>query len=493
MATAPFDRIDAVTNPDNLKWGNSRLGTSATVSYSFLTSIPGYYNDLIPLGAEDPSNNFSSFTSSQKAAVREILDMYSEIANINFVETSAVGDITFGNHSMGEGVGAYAYYPSLERVYDDRIAPLSGDIWVNADREANFTPVKGEWSHLTLIHEIGHALGLKHPGDYNAGGGGTPGPYLPEGEDTHQYSVMSYNSHASYDRNESPVTPMLYDIAAMQYLYGANMNTRTGHDTYTFSTETEIKAIWDAGGWDHFDASNHSQSVTIRLGDGEFSSIGGINNVAIAYGANIESAEGGSADDLLIGNDGDNDLYGNAGDDTLYGLDGEDWLFGGAGNDKLYGGAGNDRLYGISGQDYLNGGAGNDRYYYDYTAGGSLSVSDSSGTDKLVVKSANGVEELGLDASLSEAGLTFSFGNGASLTVEQEEDGAIGIENINIRGLNNGEQGVYRFNSQNLSLLIESMSAVATAGMGGMANGIAMAANSGYQEVLATAWHSKAA
>ena len=156
-----------------------------------------------------------------------------------------------------------------------------------------FTPVEGEWSHLTLIHEIGHALGLKHPGDYNAGGGGTPGPYLPEGEDSHQYSVMSYHSHPSYDRNESPVTPMLYDIAALQRLYGANMTTRTGNDTYTFSTETELKAIWDAGGWDTFDASNHTQSVKIDLGDGHFSSIAGIDNVAIAYGAQIEAARGG--------------------------------------------------------------------------------------------------------------------------------------------------------------------------------------------------------
>ena len=137
---------------------------------------------------------------------------------------------------------------------------------------------------------------------------------------SYQYTVMSYFdesvTHGS-DGAVGPSTPMLYDIAAMQRLYGANMTTRTGDTTYGFNntsgraefgltaaTEQAAFAVWDAGGRDTFDFSGYADRGWIDLREEGFSSVGGLwNNVAIARGVTIEDAIGGSGDDEIRGND----------------------------------------------------------------------------------------------------------------------------------------------------------------------------------------------
>ncbi|PZO38659.1 MAG: hypothetical protein DCF19_15775 [Pseudanabaena frigida] len=322
--------IDALINPGT-KWGNSNVGSPATVSFSFLSSLPSYYSS-----SDEESNNFVPFNAAQKSAARTILSLYSEIANINFVEVSGVGDLTFGTGNFGVDEGAHAYYPSS--------SSYGGDVWFNNYYAYNLTPNSNNYAYTTLIHEIGHALGMKHPGNYNAGGGGTVGPYLPTSEDSEQFTVMSYYD-SNYNYGTHPSSPQLYDIAAMQYLYGANTRTRTGNDTYTFSTTTQVKTIWDAGGIDTINASNQFNSVTINLSSGTFSSIGGTNNIAIAYNCQIENAVGGAGNDYIYGNSLVNVLDGSGG----Y-------------SDYLDGGLGNDILYSTSNKsDSLNGNSGFDQ------------------------------------------------------------------------------------------------------------------------------------
>src|SRR5262249_18034960 len=153
---------------------------------------------------------------------------------------------------------------------------------------------------------------------YNAGGGGTGGPYLPTAEDNHQYTVMSYYSGPTYGGNE-PITPQLYEVAALQYLYGPRTATNNGNDPYTVPTSPQVKTIWDGGGTDVFNASNENQAVTIDLHAGAFSSIAGTNNIAIAYGVTIEGAVGSNYNDTLRANDAGDTLNGGAGNDTLVG------------------------------------------------------------------------------------------------------------------------------------------------------------------------------
>ncbi len=224
---------------------------------------------------------------------------------------------------------------------------------------------------------------MKHPGNYNAGGGGTAGPYLPTGEDSHQYTVMSYYSGPSYGGTE-PITPQLYDVATIQYLYGVNSSTRSGNDTYTFATSLQIKTIWDGGGADTFDASNQTSAVTINLNPGAFSSISGTNNIAIAYGAFIEKAIGTGLNDTLRANDVGGELEGRAGNDTLVGGIAADKLTGGAGKDTLTGGGGADTFVFADGNSSAT--LGQRDLITDFTAG----------TDKL--------DLVGIDADSSVSG-----------------------------------------------------------------------------------------
>jgi Ca2+-binding RTX toxin-like protein len=329
MPTAPSYATSALLSGS--KWGGSTVGNPVTVTYSFLTSLPGYYS------GQDEASNFTPMNAAQRQAARDSFAMFAAVANISFVEVaSAAGSINLGTADLGNGIGGWAYYPGSTSSNS-----FAGDVWITNGYPGYNNPTPGSWQYNTYIHEVGHAIGLKHPGNYNAGGGGTGGPYLPSTEDNHQYTVMSYYSGPNYGVIE-PITPQLYDIAAVQYLYGVNNSTRTGNDTYTFSTSTQIRTIWDAGGIDTFDASNQTTSTTINLNAASFSSIAGINNIAIAYGVTIEQAIGGSGADNLWGSAEANNLVGGGADDGLWGADLDDVLTGGVGRDYIDGGAGSD-------------------------------------------------------------------------------------------------------------------------------------------------------
>ena len=195
-----------------------------------------------------------------------------------------------------------------------------------------------------------------------------------------------------------------FDIAAAQYLYGANLNANTGNDIYKFDSLNGFYCIWDNGGTDLIDASNIAKSVVIDLRNATLeNSFGGggfvsqINNeyngYTIAYNSTgsciIENARGGSAADTLIGNSaanvlngekGNDTLNGNAGNDTLNGNAGRDKLIGGGDNDTLNGGGGKDKLIGSKGSDTLNGNAGGDKLI---GGGGKDTLNGDAGNDTL--------------------------------------------------------------------------------------------------------------
>lgn len=335
------------------KWGSSAIGTGAVVTYSFMTAAPSYAD-------ADDRFGFAEFNATQRAAAREVLADWAAVANLTFTEVSdsgGGGQIRFGTNNQLGISGGYAYYPSSSST--------GGDIYISNEYATNLSPTVGGYGYSTLVHEIGHAIGLKHPGDYNAGGGGTEGPYLPASEDSTQYSVMSYNDHPSLGSRYYASGPELYDIAAIQYLYGVNSTTRTGDNAYAFTTTTSAvqRSIWDAGGTDTINASTQVRNSVISLVAGTFSSIGpngsggtATNNISIAAGVVIENAVGGHGNDTITGNAVSNELTGGGGNDTIDGGAGTDVaVFSGRKIDYLWNtGASSISVRGTDGTDTLS-------------------------------------------------------------------------------------------------------------------------------------------
>ena len=366
--TARWNFFDAIATPLTSPGG---IGNSVTITYSFLSAIPDY--------SADTQSGFEAFSDIQKDAARAVLKSISQIAEIKFVEIPSGGDISFGMSAQTGGNSGFAYPPSFRYSYlsDSQIItvvdliPQSGDVWFNSNivwSDNDF--VSNGYAYGTLVHEIGHVLGLKHPfeGNYQ----------LSPEKDNHTYTVMSYNYHpynlfrtvtsngagnyVFHYEHIKPETLMPLDIEAIQYLYGANTTYNNTNTVYKFDPARPfIKTIWDGGGTDTISIANFTRGSTIKLQAGAFSSINipsdsappgftetntgiynGTDNLAIAYDTVIENAIGGSGNDKLIGNHAANNLQGGAGNDTLDGNKGKDTLDGGNGTDKLIGGAGSD-------------------------------------------------------------------------------------------------------------------------------------------------------
>jgi serralysin len=283
---------------------------------------------------------------------------------------------------------AFAYYP-------DRTS-RGGDVWFG--NQFDYGDAKaGNYSFVTVIHETGHALGLKHPHE-------TEGSFgkLARAYDAVEYTVMSYRSYAGASMadgylNEEwdyPQSYMMVDIAALQHLYGADYTTNSGNTVYKWTPgsgvtyvngDVAIKpgankifaTIWDGGGTDTYDLRAYSNDLYIDLRPGEESRFstrqraeldydhaskiakGNIYNAFLHKGDErslIENARGGSGDDIIIGNQGVNHLWGNKGADTLKGGSDNDIMSGGAGADVFVFQKGwdRDRIDDFSGADRID-------------------------------------------------------------------------------------------------------------------------------------------
>jgi len=450
----------AHSNPyiDGILWGGNKLNDN-TITYSFWSDASlddDYYN-------EDTIN--TPWFDYEEAAMQQALTTWSNVANINFVQTADNdANANFGfllvNNFEANYLGAF----SPPGTFGEGIGYFN---WQGTGWDAEGLQ-QGGFGFITLIHELGHGLGLAHPHD--TGGGSSIYPGVSSPWDTGDYGLnqgvwttMTYND--GLDTNDyTGITdygyqggPMAFDIAAIQYLYGANMSYKTGNDTYVLPTSntsgTFYSSIWDAGGIDTISAATATADATINLNDaplvgpnagGYLSAVEGIyGGFTIANGVVIENAIGGAGDDTIIGNEADNDLSGGAGNDYLDGWTGNDNLYGGSGNDTLLGysgndyldgGSGNDSLNGESGNDYLNGWTGDDNLYgssgNDILLGsfGNDYLDGGSGNDNLYGESGNDY----LDGWTGDDNLYGSSGNDTLLGSSGDDylDGGSGNDNL---------------------------------------------------------------
>ncbi len=302
-----------------------------------ITTLTYHIMDQAP-GSGDPTEavGFAAFNNAQRAAVAPAMQAWSDVANVQFVETSGLANINLGASSTTNGGGTYT-----RTWMSGSNAMARADLWLSTSWLSNQMMDAGQYGLTTLIHELGHALGLDHSGNYDATAGQSIEAGRLFGNDDEQHSIMSYFQSPAYQGQQLyPSSPMAMDIAAIQFMYGANMTTRTGNDTYSWPDKAGfISAIWDAGGTDTIDAGNQTFRTRIDLNPGAFSSIGSkpdgtpaLNNLAIAYGVTIENAIGGHGDNTLLGNSAANVLTGGAGNNLFDGRGGNNTLIGGAGN-----------------------------------------------------------------------------------------------------------------------------------------------------------------
>lgn len=356
--------------------------TIGTLTYSFPTSGSFYEGS----GYEDDSEQVGdplfhrTFNPQQQEATRYTLDLVASYTNLTFreiTETSTThADLRF-SQTFWEGEGsAHANFPSSD--------PKAGDVWFGTYYPQPFydVPAIGNWGQATNMHEIGHALGLKHghqdytnaPLNDYLGLAGSPPRYgtaaLPLKYDGQDWSLMTYRSDptdlgVSFEGEgfNQPQTYMQNDIAALQFLYGANFSTHSGNTTYHWDAETGEMSIdgfgqgaptankismtiWDGNGLDTYDLSNYATALDVDLRPGAFSTfsaaqlvnhqalsggdaqaVGNVANALLNQGdlrSLIENAIGGTGHDRIVGNTANNRLDGGLSSDKMFGLTGND-------------------------------------------------------------------------------------------------------------------------------------------------------------------------
>jgi Ca2+-binding RTX toxin-like protein len=321
-------------------WANP--GGAQTVRYGFYETAP------------DNQPAFQSFSQADRESTRVAFETWAAPTQVKFeLVPVEQADIRLGFFAIS--AGGDANYPNTG-FSTIRIS-------LNA---AGGTLQSGGWNHV-LLHEIGHALGAKHPGNYNGSSGqGTP-PYLPSSEDNTAFTHLAYPHGAGVDN----FALMPFDVAVAQYLYGVSPTLNAGDTVYRFSSLAwPGTLIGDGAGVDTLDASDiaaaaNGRTMSIDLREGgrihrgaePAALISSAGQVSINFSTVIENAIGSAGHDWMQGNGAANGLQGGAGDDTLRGGLGADTLDGGAGNDSYQVDQADDVLLDSAGIDHVDSSA----------------------------------------------------------------------------------------------------------------------------------------
>ena len=389
MPSAISDKqiLDGLLEPGKF-WPNKSVTFSIPSSKS---TWSGYASNREPF-----VESFSTLNVDQSNIFRSLIGSWTIYTKLNAVETNdllnpgqiRVAFVDVNLFSISNAV-AYAYFPGT--------SARSGDIWIDNTYILSSLSL-GSVEFTAILHEIGHALGLKHPHE---------GISIPTEWDYIRYTAMSYKPgndslRVSFENvsgkpvmnNDTvfPISPMLLDVIAIQGLYGASEIQNGGDTSYRWAQDFNFfYTLRDTSGIDTFDFSGHTRPSIISLVPSTYSSIGYFpksgqiaywssqfpgydfsvtfnpanvytwsDNLAIAPGTIIEKVLAGSGADTVTGSDAGASIFGGAGSDRIVGGNGTNYLRGEDGNDSITGGTGFDDINGNKGNDTITGGPGGD-------------------------------------------------------------------------------------------------------------------------------------
>lgn len=372
--------------------------TATTLDFSFPTS------PALQVSDSEAAQGFRSVSPAQHAVADCTLTGATSVPG--YASTSLGAVASFTNQAFtGTGTGAASIMlasssePATSETYTPGAGVQSGDVWFGQAFDGSPTldlrnPVRGNYAYFSIVHELGHALGLKHGNET----GGVANQALPAATDDVEYSLMTYASYVgspvqyiTCGPDSYPQTYMMYDIAALQYLYGANFSA-VGPTTYRWDPATGetfingvsqgkpsgnklFQTIWNGDGKEAtFDFSQYASGVQVNLNPGAFSVTSAAQLADLGAG---HSAQGNVYNALQFQND-PRSLIANA--------------LGGGGNDVIAGNAADNLLKGGLGVNTIDGGAGANTALYDVTrqqaaislaSDGAIQVAFAGGQDSL--------------------------------------------------------------------------------------------------------------
>lgn len=423
------------------------VGWNASVAGPVIDSVLSKFSEVANINFSYAGYSTSPFVSS---------------ANMVFVETTKAAYL-----GMSEAL-AWAYFPNepladnLVKLYGFTAIQYpnsAGDVWLNMARPEIYASSEspGSTFYFTLLHEVGHALGLKHPHDDGATGRPTFSNLGISLLDNQLITIMSYDEattlaswYAGFGLPSStgyPSSLMPMDVVALQSIYGPNVNTRTGNNIYRLYNDSSVDTMWDAGGIDTISASDSYFGWYVNMDAGfggyrlSFATpidfLGRTETGNFVF--NAENIQGSNYHDILVGDGIGNVIDGGGGDDWIIGGAGNDLISGGAGNDIIDGGAGEDVIAGgdgadiisLNGNDSASGGRGYD--FFCITGKGNYIITDFSPAEDRIVFDSYGTKYSNISQLISGVKSISNANGDMSVTLSDGENiKLVGCANSNI-------------------------------------------------------------